>query len=337
MGTRVGRALAGLLVALVLGAGMIVAAAGLWFRNTVYEDKALPANTTQLVVPKGATFSQIAGQLHDAGVINNPFAFKLLGKLRHATAEVRAGEYRFQAHQNASEVLEQLRSGGAQIATWVTIPEGYTSREIAQRLADAGIGPAQGFADAFLRDTIVIDHQRTKNMEGYLFPSTYLIPTSASPQAVEKIMSDQFLKELPKDAEARARAAGLTIPQVITLASLVEREAKADDERALMAGVYYNRLRLGMPLEVDATIEYIFPEHKTVITKADLATDSPYNTYKNPGLPPTPIANPGKPSIRAAFQPQASQYLYYVSKGDGHSAFAKTLQEHNANVARYLK
>jgi UPF0755 protein len=337
MGTRIARALAGLLVALVLGAGIIVAASGLWFRNTVYEDRALPAATTQLVVPKGATFSDVAAQLNAAGVIANPFAFKLLGRLRHATADVRAGEYRFQPHQNESEVLEQLRSGGAQIATWVTIPEGFTSREIAQRLAEAGIGPAQPFADAFLHDSMTIDGQRTKNMEGYLFPSTYLIPTSATPLAVEKIMSDQFLKELPKDAQASARRAHLSIPQVITLASLVEREAKADDERALMAGVYYNRLRLGMPLEVDATIEYVFPEHKTVITSADLKTDSPYNTYQNQGLPPTPIANPGKPSIWAAFHPQPSQYLYYVSKGNGHSAFAKTLQEHHANVARYLK
>lgn len=335
--TRILRALSAFLVLLVLGAGLIVAAAGLWFRNAVYEDRSLPVQSTELTVPKGATFSDITAQLAGAGVIGNALAFKFLGKYRSATADVHAGEYRFAAHQNESEVLNQLLSGGAQIATWVTIPEGFTSREIAQRLFEAGIGPAQPFADAFLHDSIVVDGQRSKNMEGYLFPSTYLIPTSASAQTVEKIMSDQFLKALPPGAPARARALHVTINQAVTIASLVEREAKADDERALMAGVYYNRLHIGMPLEVDATIEYIFPEHKTEITKADLAIDSPYNTYKIQGLPPTPIANPGEPSIRAAFYPQSSQYLYYVYKGNGHSAFAKTLQEHNENVARYLK
>jgi UPF0755 protein len=117
---------------------------------------------------------------------------------------------------------------------------------------------------------------------------------------------------------------------------LIEREAQADDERPLMAGVYYNRLRAGMPLEVDATIEYVFPEHHDVITRRDLEIDSPYNTYRHTGLPPTPIANPGKASIDAAFAPEHSQYLYYVYKGNGHHAFAKTLEEHNANVERYL-
>ena len=335
--TRLLRALSVFLIVLVLGAGVVVAAAGLWFRHAVYEDRSLPLRATQLVVPKGATFSDITAQLASAGVINNQYTFKLLGKYRRVTADVHAGEYRFSPHQSQSEVLGQLRSGGAQIATWVTIPEGYTSREIAQKLDQSGIGPAAVFQRAFLEDSTVVDGQRSKNMEGYLFPSTYLIPTSASAQTVEKIMSDELRKHVPKDAPARARALHLTIPGVLTVASLVEREAKADDERALMAGVYYNRLRIGMPLEVDATIEYIFPEHKSEISKADLAIDSPYNTYKSLGLPPTPIANPGAPSIQAAFYPRSSPYLYYVYKGDGHSAFAKTLQEHNANVARYLK
>lgn len=335
--SRAGRALATLLTVCVLAAGIAVAAAGLWFRSAVYEDRSLPEQTTQVTVPKGASFSEITEQLGSAGVITNRFSFKLLGRLRHATADVHAGEYRFAPHQSQSDILNQLRTGGAQIAAWVTIPEGFTSREIAKRMEENNAGNAQQLAYAFLHDSIVIGGVRTKNLEGYLFPSTYLVPVPATTAAVEKLLTDEFRKQLPPDAAARARALHMTIPQVVTLASLVEREAQADGERPLMAGVYYNRLRLGMPLEVDATIEYVFPEHKTEITKRDLAIDSPYNTYKNPGLPPTPIANPGKPSLWAAFHPQPSQYLYYVSKGDGHSAFAKTLQEHNANVAKYLK
>ena len=189
----------------------------------------------------------------------------------------------------------------------------------------------------FLRDTIVVDGFRTANMEGYLFPDTYLMPLGASPATVEAIMSAQFRKELPADAARKARARGLTVPQVVTLASLIEREAKADDERPLMAGVYYNRLRLGMPLEVDATIEYALPTHQTVITYSDLRIDSPYNSYLHQGLPPTPIANPGRPSLVAALNPRPSEFLYYVYKGHGHHAFAKTLAEQNANVAKYLK
>ena len=163
------------------------------------------------------------------------------------------------------------------------------------------------------------------------------MPVDVTPAGAARFLVSQFRKELPSDAAARARKLGLSLPQVVTIASLVEREAKADDERPLMAGVYYNRLRLGMPLEVDATIEYVFSSHHDVITRNDLKIDSPYNTYRYAGLPPTPIANPGKASLDAAFAPKASDFLYYVYKGDGHSAFARTLGEHNANVSRYLK
>lgn len=334
---RARRALAVLLLGSVLGAGLIVAASGLWFRSAVYEDRSLPAQPTRTIIPRGSTFSQIAAQLRAAGVIGHLFAFRILARLRSAEADVRAGEYRFRPHQSESDILEQLRSGGAQVAVWVTIPEGFTAKEIAQRLHEAGLGDAGKFADAFRHDSKMIGGARTKGLEGYLFPSTYLIATDASVQAIEALLTDQFRKELPADAVGLARARHMSVPQVVTLASLIEREAKADDERALMAGVYYNRLRLGMPLEVDATIEYTFPEHKSEITYADLAIDSPYNTYKYAGLPPTPIASPGRPSLWAAFHPQPSHYLYYLYKGNGHHAFARTLAEHNANKARYLK
>jgi len=314
-----------------------VAVAAVWFQHAVRTERSYPAKMTQLVIPKGSTFSEITAQLQNAAVIGDPLAFRILARIRHAEADVRAGEYRFGPHQNESEILQQLQSGGAQIAVWVVIPEGFTSREIAQRLQDAGIGTRDEFERVFRGDSLLVAGARTKNLEGYLFPSTYLVPTDASPRAVARIMTVEFLKELPQDAAARARALGYTVPQIVTLASLIEREAKADDERPLMAGVYFNRLKLGMPLEVDATIEYVFPEHKTEITRADLQINTPYNTYRNVGLPPTPIANAGRPSLWAAFHPVRSLFLYYVYKGNGHHAFAKTLAEHNANVARYLK
>lgn len=316
---------------------LVVIAGGAWFGYAIWGDRSHPDTTKHVIVARGSTFHDIASELADAGIIGNAAAFRLYAKFTHVDTQAHAGEFAFAPHQTEAQVLQQLESGGAQVAKWVTIPEGFTAKQIAARLQDEGIGSARTYQDAFLHDSIVIDGVRTKNLEGYLFPSTYLIPNDASPKTVEDILTGQFRKELPKDAVRRAKAHGLTVPQVVTLASLIEREAKADDERALMAGVYYNRLRLGMPLEVDASIEYALPEHHDVITYGDLRLDSPYNTYLHEGLPPTPIANPGEPSIVAAFNPKPSPYLYYVYKGNGHHAFARTLAEQNANIAKYLK
>ena len=303
----------------------------------IFGDRSHPSAPVSVVVPRGATFRDVAQQLAQAGVVANPAAFRAYAKWKHADTDVHAGEYRFTPHQTPAQILDQLQSGGAQIAKWLTIPEGYTAAQIAQALQKDALGNASAYQNAFLHDSIVAGGTRTRNLEGFLFPSTYLIPLDANPAIVTRILTDQFIKELPPDAAQKARAHGLTVPQVVTIASLVEREAKADDERALIAGVIYNRLRLGMPLEVDATIEYALPTHHSVITYADLKIDSPYNTYLHTGLPPTPIANPGLPSLVAAFNPRPSPYLYYVYKGNGHHVFAKTLQEQNANVAKYLK
>jgi UPF0755 protein len=315
----------------------VAAAAGaaLWFRYVVSGDRAFPAAETTVIVPNGATGHDVAKLLAARGVIGSETAFEVLARLEHDQSAMKAGEFRFAPHQTQTEILRQVVEGGRQVALWVTIPEGFTAKEIAQTLAARDLGASDALEATFLHRSLVIDGARTANLEGYLFPDTYLVPTQASPTAIAKILTDQFQEELPQDARVLAARHGLTVPQVVTLASLVEREAKADDERALMAGVYYNRLRLDMPLQVDATIEYTFAHHKDVITLADLARESPYNTYLHTGLPPTPIANPGRASLLAAFRPQASGYLYYVYKGNGHHAFSRTLAEHNANVARY--
>jgi UPF0755 protein len=327
------RAAVRLFVAVVL----VITGAIAWIAISVFGDRSRPSRETQVIVVRGSTFHDIADQLAREGVIANATTFRLYAKVRHADTSARAGAFRFEPHQSAASVLEQLQSGGAQIARWVTIPEGFTAQQIAQRLQDDGFGSAQVFYSAFMHDSIVVGGTRTKNLEGYLFPSTYLIPIDATPKSIEHILTAQFLRELPSGAEAKAKVRGLSVPQVVTLASLIEREAKADDERPLMSGVYYNRLRLNMPLEVDASIEYALPEHHSIITYNDLKTPSPYNTYLHQGLPPTPIANPGEPSLEAAFNPKPSPFLYYVYKGNGHHAFAKTLAEQNANIAKYLK
>lgn len=327
------RFLLGVLVAIVC----LAAGSALYAYREVSIDRSLPVAETTVIVPKGALASQTARQLAREGVIASPLFFDLLVRAEHAGDRIRAGQFRFAAHQSLEEVLRELINGGRQTAVWVTIPEGFTARETAVTLAAHNLGSQTVFDRLFLHGSISLYGVHTSSLEGFLFPSTYLIPLGASPQTVARQFIDQFLAELPPDAGRRARRLGLTVPQVVTLASLIEREAKADDERRLMAGVYYNRLRRGMPLEVDATIEYIFPKHKDVITLADLARDSPYNTYKHTGLPPTPIAAPGRASLQAAFDPQASDYLFYVYKGNGHHAFSRTLAEHQAAAARYLR
>jgi len=302
----------------------------------LFGDRSLPKAETSVVIARGASAAEVARQLQNEGVIRSALAFRFLARAKHLETDVRAGEYRFTPQQSAAEILTRVTTGGSQVAVWVTIPEGFTAREIAATLAERGLGSEDALREYFLHTPLDIERGvRSVNLEGYLFPDTYLMPLDSTPAALARIMTDEFKTKLPKDAAARAKRLHLSIPQIVTLASLIEREAKADDERRLMAGVYYNRLAKEMPLEVDATIEYTFAHHKDVITRADLARDTPYNTYLHFGLPPTPIANPGLPSLEAAFDPQKSEYLFYVYKGKGHHAFARTLEEHNANVARY--
>lgn len=311
-----------------------VAVLACWY--ALYVDRSHPQSTVDVVVPRGATFAETAVQLASRGVIGNVETFRLLGRLRREEASVRAGEYRFSPHQTQAQVLAALLSGGAQVAAWVTIPEGFTAEQIAARLQESGIGPSGFFRGYFLKQSIDVDGARTKNLEGFLFPNTYLVPLGATPAQVAATFVAQFFRELPHDAAARARALGVNVPQAVTVASLVEREARSPGDRPRIARVIYNRLRLEMPLQVDATIEYALPHHKTELSFGDLKLGSPYNTYLHPGLPPTPIANPGAPSLRAALFPSKSDDLYYVYCGNGRHVFARTLAEHQANVARCL-
>jgi UPF0755 protein len=312
----------------------VAAGGALWYATDA--NRALPAAPTQVVIERGSTFAEIARKLVAAGVINNAVTFRVLAELRGEESQARAGEYRFPAHLTQNEILQAIVTGGAQVAAWVTIPEGFTATQIAARLQKAGVGTAAKFSNHFMQQELVVYGVRTKNLEGFLFPSTYLMPLGASPQQVAAPMIAEFFKQLPKDAAQRSRALHVTVPQAVTVASLVEREARSESDRPRIAEVIYNRLRLGMPLQVDASIEYALPRHKSQLSLADLKIDSPYNTYQHVGLPPTPIANPGLPSLEAALDPSKGQDLYYVYCGNGRHVFAKTLAEHQANVTRCL-
>jgi UPF0755 protein len=317
-------------------AGVLVAGVLFTFWVSEFLDRSHPQRRTEVIVPQGATFRDVAQRLVDAGVIRNAFGFRVLARLTGAENEVRAGGFVFKPHQTASEVLHALVTGGAQTQAWITVPEGFTAAQIAERLGHEGVGPASVFEHAFLSTPLDVDGIRVPSHEGYLFPNTYLVPLGATPQDVEAEMTSEFFKELPPGAAARAKALHVTLPQAVIVASLVEREAKVEADRPMIAGVIYNRLRLGMPLQVDATVEYALPHHKADLTDRDLKTDSPYNTYLHAGLPPTPIANPGLPSLEAALHPAKTDALYYVYCGHGRHVFANTFAQHEANVAKCL-
>ncbi len=326
---RVGLALA---IALILILG--VAAYVTW---SVYGDRRYPVAPVSVDIAPGSSIDAIVGQLHDSGVVASPDMLLLYLRAHHLTSAILAAEYDFPAHQSVAEVATTLKAGGRPSAVWVTVPEGFTAAQIADRLQGLGLVGAPYFLLEVQQRSLLIDGARTRGLEGYLFPDTYLVPRHTTPQAIVSLMVDQFMRELPAHRGLLARRLRFTVPQVVIVASMVEREAKVDAERPIIAGVIYNRLRRGMPLEIDATIEYALPQHKTQLSFGDLALDSPYNTYRHKGLPPTPIANPGRKSLLAAFHPATVDYLYYVYRGNGRHQFSRTLQEQEAAERKYLK
>ena len=322
-------------VSLLALAAAVVACAGIlaWL---VFGDRSLPVAPTTFEVGSGLSVAEIANALQRAGVVRSGLLLRYYLRLSGVASHVNAAVYDFQAHENLADVAAVFAGGGRPSVTWVTVPEGFTARQIAHRLDAQGLGNAADFLDVVWHQSLLLDNTLTRGLEGYLYPDTYQFRHAATPEAIATLMTEQFRKKLPQDWQSSAHRLGYTLPQIITVASIIEREARDDAERPIMAGVYYNRLRRGMPLEVDATIEYALPKHKSVLHYRDLAIDSPYNTYTHTGLPPTPISNPGARSISAALHPAKTDYLYYVYEGNGRHHFSRTLEEQKAAEQRYL-
>ncbi len=315
---------------------VFVVAGGIWLVSA-FNDQTLPAAPVTVVIPPGISVASVAVRLYDAHVIANPLALRILSKLRGADRDIGSGRYVFSAHQSLPEVLATLRKGGAPLSVRVTIPEGFTATQIAARVSAAGIADEQALDNEFTQATFDVDGVHVVGLEGLLFPDTYDFTVGMSPHRIAQMLTHEFATKLPKNASRDAKRLGMTLDQALIIASIVEREARVERDRPLIASVIYNRLREKMPLQVDATVEYALPAYKSALSLADLHVDSPYNTYEHQGLPPGPISNPGLPSIIAALHPAKTEYLYYVAKGDGTHAFATTLAQHNANVAKYEK
>lgn len=288
-------------------------------------------------IPPGASSAGIGRALASAGVIRRAGDFVITVRLRGVDRDLREGEYRLSPAMGLLQIVDTIARGDVVLHT-ITVPEGFTVQEIADLLARAGLGERARLAAIVRAGARTLDVEflsllPVASLEGYLFPDTYRIPRHLSEREVIRLFVERFAEvALP---QWRAHGGGRPLHEIVTMASLVEREARVPAERPLIAGVLYSRLRKGWPLEVDATVLYALGRHKPVVTFQDLKVDSPYNTYLHVGLPPGPIANPGLAAIDAALRPAFTGYLFYVARADGSHAFSRTLAEHLAAVRRF--
>ncbi len=291
-------------------------------------------------IPQGAGPAGIARRLAEAGVVRNATTFRLAVWLTGEGRRLQAGEYRFDRPVSARQVVDKIARGEVYLRP-ITFPEGWTIRQMAALYEQKGFGTADAFIAAARNVALVssID-PAAEDLEGYLFPDTYALPRRATADQLIARMVSSFEKALTPQVRQEAMARGLGIRQLVTLASIVEKETGNAAERPLVAAVYSNRLKIRMGLQCDPTVIYALERagrYNGNLTRENLTFDSPYNTYRYVGLPPGPIANPGRSSLEAAAHPADVPYLYFVSRNDGTHAFATTLEEHNRNVEEFQR
>jgi UPF0755 protein len=307
-----------------------------WTEAPVLSESDRPPSKV-VVISEGSTFQQVARLLEREQLIMSQSAFVLLGKVYVADRKIHPGEYELNAAMSSADILEKLIAGRV-ILHSVTIPEGYTISQIGDVLAQHQITDRAEFVrlakDKSFMKTLGIS---TESLEGYLYPDTYRFARPTTEKDVIKAMVDQLGQVMTAEWQARAKDLRMTVHEVLTLASMIEKETGAGDERPQISSVFHNRLKKKIPLQSDPTVIYGLPNFDGNLHKKDLLHPSPYNTYRWAGLPPGPIASPGAQAIRAALYPTPSSYLYFVSKNDGTHQFSSTLVEHNKAVEKYQK
>jgi UPF0755 protein len=321
-----------IIVALAAGAGAY------FYHRADRPFKGYDAAEQFVEIPQGSGSAAIAKRLADAGVVHDVNSFRFALWLAGSARRLQAGEYRFDRPMSARQVADKVARGDVFVRP-ITFPEGLTIKQMAAIYESKGLGAASAFIAAAKNASLVsaID-PAARDLEGYLFPDTYSLTRKATAEQLVARMAASFLKALTPETIAAAEARGLTVRQLVTLASIVEKETGNKAERPLVAAVYSNRLKIGMGLQCDPTVIYALEragKYDGNLTREDLQFDSPYNTYRYAGLPPGPIASPGRASLDAAASPPEAPYLYFVSKNDGSHAFAATLDEHNRNVHEY--
>jgi len=305
------------------------------------------SQTVLLTVREGESVRDVGERLEKEGVVSSAILFRIMVALEGYEGQLKAGDYEFEKGMPTVQVIDRLRKGITSPLV-VTIREGMRAEEIADLMQSKGVVSRQSFLEAIQSSydfAFLLNKPVRANLEGYLFPDTYFFGRTTSVEDAVKQMLENFDTKFSQDLRQEAANLGLSVHTVVTLASIVEREAQVPEERPIIAGVFLRRLRLGIPLEADPTVQYAvgndpasvaeFGYWKKELSQQDLEVDSPYNTYRRMGLPPGPIANPGLASIEAVVRPAQTNYLYFVAKPDGSHAFAETLEEHLHNVELY--
>lgn len=320
-------------VTIALVAGVLVAA--LSFAYQVFVPMSREKKIIEVHVPRGTSAHRVALMLRDQGLVRSPRFLQLLVGLMGSSTRLKAGEYEFSPSMTLWEIVKLLHEGRVKLYPFL-VREGATVRDIAKALERQGFGKEDRFWALTRRPYL---NRRMEvpapldNLEGYLFPDTYYLSKDLSEFEILMMMLKNFSHKFDRAMEARAKEIGLTRHEVVTLASIIEWEAEVDRERAMISSVFHNRLRKGQNLQSCATVLYAIGRKKRLFYK-DLVVQSIYNTYKHPGLPPTPINNPGKASLIAALYPEESPYFYFVSKGDKTHYFSVSGREHEGNVKK---
>ena len=327
--------LLGFVLLMLLGAG---AAAGIMSLRVNRPYRGYEGAEQFVEIPAGTGSLPIGDRLVASGVVRDIATFRLALWMSKQGRHLKAGEYRFDRAMTPFAVIEKIARGDVFVVS-VTFPEGQTIAEMAKIVEAHGLGPAASFVAAAKDPApILAIDPAARDLEGYLFPETYALSRSTDAGRLVRMMVARFEKVFTPELRQAAAARGLTVRQAVTLASIVEKETAKAEERPIVAAVYTTRLRVGMALQCDPTVIYGLMKagrYHGNIHKDDLSFDSPYNTYRHPGLPPGPIASPGRASLEAAVHPADADYLYFVSRNDGSHQFARTLVEHNRTVQKY--
>ncbi len=287
------------------------------------------------VVARGQNFLTTADTLYKSGLIKNPYKFRLLARIRGFDKEVQAGEYLLSSNMSPNTILEMLVQGKVNLHK-ITIPEGSNIYQIAALTAEAGFNAKEEFVQAATNAEFALKKGiEADTFEGYLFPDTYYFPKEATPEKMVSRMVARFWSAFKPEWKERSQELGLTIHEIVTLASIIEKETGAAFERPIISSVFHNRLKKGMRLESDPTVIYGLKNFDGNLTRKHLSTRTPYNTYKIKGLPLGPIANPGIASLEAALYPADTDYLFFVSKKDTTHKFSTNLKDHKKAIRKY--
>jgi len=296
--------------------------------------------TVLITIPQGMSTKSIGELLASGDIISDALVFRLKSRLEGYDGKFKAGEYSLSSGMTMDEIMDLLLEGHRNTQRF-TIPEGYDLKRTADKLEEQGLIDREAFFKEIREgdfDYWFIDglKEGSSRLEGFLYPDTYEIYINAGEHDIIDKMLSQFSKVFNEDRINRMNELGMNLNEIITLASIIEREAVISEDRPVIAGVFLKRLDMGMPLQSCATVQYILGEQKPVLSTADTKIQSPYNTYVNKGLPPTPICSPGIESIDAALWPETTDYLFFLAKGDGSHVFSVTYEEHIRNKAKYI-